>query len=124
MEEESWRKGLTTTVETVVAVTPGQLAGERSKGVKERPGKDDIVIDGHQRRHHNHSPTQSCQEKTQTLKTLTHYLFTSNIMSTLMPPIVQFSYTLPPNVFDKIEHYSKKLSNNILKFTHTKKTLQ
>lgn len=52
---------LTDGVEVVVAVSPGQDAGEGGEGVEEGPGEDEVVVDGHERRNHDHPPPKTCR---------------------------------------------------------------
>lgn len=42
-------------------MSPGQDAGEGGEGVEEGPGEDEVVVDGHERRNHDHPPPKTCR---------------------------------------------------------------
>ena len=51
------------TVPAVVAVDPGQVAGERGEEVKQRPGDDDVIVEANVEGNEDHCEADACQDK-------------------------------------------------------------
>ena len=50
----------------VVAVDPGQLAGEGREEVEQRPGDDHVVVEAHVQRDEDHREAHACTEQPKT----------------------------------------------------------
>ena len=52
-------------VPCIVTCSPRYVFSEGLKHVEKAPGDDHVVINGHQKGNHNHSKSNSCENKTQ-----------------------------------------------------------